>query len=74
MDPTSATCITFGVILLLVSWIQLIITSFNKDYSWGLTTLFLPPLSYIYGFFSWENARSSIALAAIGCTLILFGL
>ena len=48
MDPISVVFITFGVILIAAGWIQLLITSFKEDYTWGLTTLFLPPLSYIY--------------------------
>lgn len=72
MEPISAAFVTFGVVLLLASWIQLLFTSFDDDYTWGLTALFVPPLAYLYGFFSWEKAKASILMAAIGWVLILF--
>lgn len=74
MDAISSTLLMFGLVLLLISWIQLIIVSFRNDYSWGLTTLFLPPISYIYGLFSWEKSQSSIYLAMLGWVLILISL
>lgn len=74
MEPLSASFITFGVILLIISWVNLLILSFKDDYSWGLTTLFLPPLSYLYSMFALEKAGASIALAMIGCVLIFLGL
>ncbi len=73
MEPVAASFFTFGLFLLVASWIMLIITSFREDYNWGLTTLFLPPLSYLYSFWAWEKTRSSIILAAIGCLMLLFG-
>jgi len=74
MEPISSTFLTFGVILLMASWVQLLINSFKADYSWGLTTLFLPPLSYIYGFFAWEKSAAAIVMAAIGWVLVFLGL
>jgi len=74
MDPLSASFMTFGVLLLIISWVYLLITSFKEDYTWGLTTLFLPPLSYLYGLFSIEKAGASLLLAAIGIVLIFLGL
>lgn len=74
MDPLSASLITFGVIILLCSWVYLLILSFQDDYSWGLTTLFLPPLSYVYCLFSLEKSGSALLLAIIGWILVFAGL
>ncbi len=74
MDPISAAFLMFGLILLLASWIQLIIISFNDDFSWGLTSVFLPPLSYIYGLFAWDKAKSAMVMVFIGWVLILLSL
>ena len=74
MDPISAVLVTFGVILLLVSWIQLIFTSFEEDYSWGLTTIFVPLVSYIYGLWAWDKAKDAWVFAVIGWILILWSL
>ncbi len=74
MDPITAVFITFGVIMIVAGWVQLLITSFGEDYAWGLSTLFLPPLSYIYSFFSWEKAKGAMGLTLIGWALVLFGL
>ncbi len=71
MDPLTAIMMTFGVILLVSSWILLLITSFRTDYSWGLVTLFLPPLSYLYGLFSLKHAKEPLILAGIGAVLVL---
>ncbi len=74
MDPLSASFITFGAVLLLASWAYLIIVSFRNDYSWGLTSLFLPPLSYFYSLFQMKIAGAAVAMACIGSVLVLFGL
>jgi len=70
MEPTSATLITFGVILLFGSWLLMLKESFDEDFTWGLTTLFVPPLSYFYGFFAWEKAKEAILMSLLGWVLI----
>lgn len=74
MDPVSAAFLMFGLVLLLASWIQLIIISFNNDYSWGMTSIFLPPISYIYGFFAWDKSKSAMIMAFGGWILVLLSL
>ncbi len=74
MDPVSAVLVTFGAIMILAGWVQLLFTSFEDDYTWGLTTVFLPVLSYIYCFFSWEKAKGAMGLTIIGWILVVFGI
>lgn len=74
MEPMTAVLITFGVIVTFAGWIQLLITSFKEDYSWGLTSLFLPPLSYLYACFSWEKAKDALLMTLVGWGLIFLGL
>lgn len=74
MDPITAVLVTFGAILIFAGWVQLLITSFGEDYSWGLATLFLPVLSYIYSFFAWDKAKDAMVLTGIGWALIVAGL
>lgn len=71
MEPIAAASLSFGVVILLVSWVQLIITSFREDYNWGLTSLFLPPLSYLYSAISWDKAREPVVTALLGLALII---
>jgi len=73
MEPISATITTFGVILLLVSWFYLMFLSFEEDFSWGLCTLFLPPLAYLYACFKWSKTQSILLLAVAGWVLIILG-
>jgi len=70
MEATSAALLTYGVVALLLSWIVLMITAWKEDYAWGLCTLFLPPLSYLYGLFRLDLARDAILLAIAGWVLI----
>ncbi len=70
MEPLSAALITFGCILLICSWLLLLKVSFDDDYTWGLCTLFLPPLSYFYGLFAWDKAKEAIGLSVLGWALI----
>jgi hypothetical protein len=74
MDPSIAALNTFGIICLLASWVLLLIVSFRADFTWGLVTLFLPPLSYLYGLFSLDKAGGAIFLSIIGIILIFFGI
>ncbi|MBX2858177.1 MAG: hypothetical protein KTR17_05910 [Cellvibrionaceae bacterium] len=74
MDPLSASLLTFGIILLVASWVILLIDSFKQDYSWGLTTLFVPPLSYIYALFTWQKSKDPLIFAGIGWLLVLLSL
>jgi len=70
MEPISAALVTFGLAILLVSWIMLIIASFNEDFTWGLSAVFVPPFAYFYGLFQWQKAKEAILFAALGWALI----
>lgn len=73
MDATSATLITFGAAALLTSWVLLLIVSWQEDYAWGLCTLLLPPLSYLYALGRLDKAGQSLLVAVIGWFLIWLG-
>lgn len=73
MDAGSATLITYGAAALLTSWVLLLIVSWQEDYAWGLCTLFLPPLSYLYGLARLDKAGQSILVAVLGWVLIWLG-
>ena len=70
MDASTATLITYGATALFLSWILLLVVAWKEDYSWGLCTLFLPPLSYVYALTRMDKAGEVIALAAVGWILI----
>lgn len=70
MDAVSAVLLTFGLAILLTSWVMLIITSFRDDFTWGLSSIFLPPLAYLYGCFKWSEARDAILFAVLGLILL----
>jgi hypothetical protein len=70
MTAGSATLLVFGLALLLSSWVLLLITSWKEDYAWGLFTLLLPPLSYLFALFKLDKAGQSILLAIAGWTCI----
>ena len=72
MGATSATLVTFGAVALLPSWVLLLIDSCKEDFAWGLCTLFLPPLSYLYGLSRLDKAGEALMLAAAGWILIWF--
>lgn len=74
MEPYAALFLTVGIALLWLSWLLLMITSANEDFSWGLCTLFLPPVSYLYALARLDKARDSITLAIIGWLLIWLAL
>lgn len=74
MEATTATLMTFGLALLLVSWVLLLIESWREDYAWGLCTLLLPPLSYLYGLFRLDKAGQALLLAVLGWVLLFFAL
>ncbi len=74
MDPFSAFTMTFGIILLLSSWVYLGFVAFEKDFSWGLCTIFLPVLGYLYAFFSWEEGKAPLALAGLGWLCVLLAI
>lgn len=70
MDAASASLLTMGAALLLISWILLMITSWKEDYAWGLCTLFLPPLSYLYALARLDKAGESLLVAAAGWVFV----
>ena len=70
MDAGTATLVTYGAAALLVSWVLLLIVSWKEDYTWGLCTLFLPPLSYLYGLFRLDKAGQALLVAAVGWIMI----
>ena len=70
MEATSALMMTLGAAALLASWVLLLIQSWREDFSWGLCSLLIPPLSYVYGFFRLDKAGEALALAVVGWILI----
>ena len=70
MDAASAALLTMGAALLLTSWILLMIASWKEDYAWGLCTLFLPPLSYLYALTRLDKAGESLLVAVVGWALV----
>lgn len=70
MEATSALMMTLGAAVLLASWVLLLIQSWREDFSWGLCSLLLPPVSYIYALFRLDKAGEAMVLAAIGWVLI----
>ena len=74
MESTSAAMMTFGVTALLASWVVLLITSWREDYSWGMCTLLLPPLSYLYALTRLEAAGQALMLAGVGWVLVFLAL
>jgi hypothetical protein len=74
MEATHAVMLTFGAAALLGSWVVLLIESWKEDYAWGLCTLLLPPLSYLYSLGRLDKAGQSLLLAAVGWVLIWFAL
>lgn len=73
MDALSSTAIVFGVILLISSWIYLMIIAFQADFTWGLVSVFVPLLAYIYAIKDWQKGKETIYLAVIGWALVAFG-
>jgi hypothetical protein len=71
MEATSALMMTLGAAALLASWVLLLIQSWREDFSWGLCSLLLPPLSYVYGLFRLDKAGEAMVLAVIGWVLLL---
>ncbi len=74
MESMPALFITFGGAALLTSWVTLFITSSKEDFTWGLCTVLLPPLSYGYALFRLDLTKESLVLAALGCILVLAGI
>ena len=70
MDAATATMVTYGAAALFLSWVVLLIVSWQEDYAWGLCTLFLPPLSYFYGLARLDKAGGALGLALFGWILI----
>ncbi len=70
MDAGSASLLTFGLALLLASWVLLLIVAWKEDFTWGLFTLLLPPLSYLYGLSRLDKAGQPLLLAVGGLVLI----
>lgn len=71
MEPTSAVLLTFGIAILLVSWILLLIAAWRDDYAWGLFATLLPPVAYIYGLFRLEKAGQALLVAVVGWAFII---
>lgn len=75
MDAFSTTLMFFSITLLIASWIMLIFAATgSEDFTWGLFSVFLPPLAYLYGLYRWELAGDSIKAAMLGFGLLFFAL
>ena len=43
MDPLNSVLMFFGFTLLIASWIQMIVTASQEDFTWGLFSFFFTP-------------------------------
>lgn len=66
MSSLAALFLTLGIFALAFSWVLLLIRSWSADFVWGLCTLFVPPLSYLYGLLDLEKAGEPLVLAVAG--------
>ena len=73
MDAFSTTLTFFALTLLVSSWIMLIFAATSDDFTWGLFSIFLPPLAYVYGLYKWELAGDSIKAAILGFIVLAVG-
>lgn len=73
MGSISATFTLMGIALLVASWVYLMIIAFKDDYAWGITSVFVPPLAYLYAAFNPSRATPVLILAAIGLALLILG-
>ncbi len=74
MEPFTSLFITFGAACLLLSWVILLIVSSKEDFTWGLCSVFLPPLSYAYCLLEFDKTKGILGLATIGWLLIWLGI
>lgn len=74
MEPLSAVLLTFAALTLAASWVMLIIAASNKDFTWALCSIFIPPLAYFYALFEWDEAGDAIKMAILGLVLLALGL
>jgi hypothetical protein len=74
MEPAASLFLTFGIACLLLSWIVLLIVSSKEDFAWGLCSVFLPPLSYLYCLAEFDKTKGVLGLAATGWILIALAL
>ena len=72
MDPLNSVLMFLGFTLLIASWIQMIVTASKEDFTWGLFSLFFPPLAYLYALTQWSKAGDSIKMAIGGLALLFF--
>ena len=73
MEASSSFLMTLGAASLLISWILLLIISWQEEYAWGMVSLLLPPLGYGYALFRLDKACSSLGCGLLGWILIWLG-
>lgn len=65
--------ILLGLLLILAGYVWLIARAFERSLFWGLASL-LPPLALLFVLIHWRQARSAVALGALGCIPLVVGL
>lgn len=70
MEALQAMFLVLGLAALAASWVMLLIYSAREDFAWGLCTLLLPPVSYLYALARWQVARDPILFAILGWLLV----
>ena len=73
MEASSSFLMTLGAASLLISWILLLITSWQEEYAWGMVSLLFPPLGYGYALFRLDQAGASLGCALLGWIRIWLG-
>ena len=64
--------ILLGLVILLIGSISYLIAAFRAGILWGLGCLLLPPVSLVFLFVHWQEAKKPFLTQLLGWGLILF--
>ena len=65
--------IYIGLIIFILGGIGFLITAFKESILWGLGCLFLAPISLVFLFMYWKDAKNPFFLQLIGIAVMLVG-
>jgi len=63
-----------GAIGGLVFWIQILIVAFKKHIGWGLGSLFIPFVGFVFVFMNWEKTKTPFLRAIICFAVQIVGM
>ncbi len=62
-----------GALMWIIGYLPLLYAAFQKGSGWGLSSIFCPPIIYLFGMLNWREVEKPMMIISIALVVCLIG-